>query len=309
VRTLAACLLALLAVAPTGAAEPSAAPSLATLLGRHTPVLVLHPAETFRPVSVDGFLADSDLLRRVPGGWEKVDGPLPTGGPDYRLDQRLCRARDGVAATSCYATAEAAHGAGAVVYGAAFRRGSRIVLEYGLWYPFNNYSPTVPPGELWQVHEGDWEAVSVVLDIRGRPLLAAYSQHSAGLRREWGRVPKQGSHPRVYVALGSHANYFRAGTHRFDPRIVSSLFISVIEQNGQQPVDHTGSGQIVRPRLVRITATSPSWMTFAGRWGEDEYVHVPGGSAVATGGAGPPGPGFHEQWRSPVRELLSWGSG
>lgn len=258
------------------------------------------------PVPVDGFLADADLQRRTAGGWEKVDEPLPTGGPDRRLDQRLCSARDGISAVDCYVAAQAAYPSSPTAYGAALRTRTRIVLEYWLWYPYNAYSPTVPAGDLWQVHEGDWESVSVVLDRRGLPLFAGYSQHSEGTRRDWATVPKRGARPRVFVALGSHANYFTVGTHRFDPRVVEPLFISVIDQNGFRPVDHTGAGRIVRPRLVRVTAISPSWMAFAGRWGEDEYLHVPGGHPVASGGGGPTGPAFHEQWRRPVADVAGW---
>lgn len=299
------------AVAFTSAAGGSAtaSPSLPTLLTRHTPVLVLHPAERFRPVLVDGFLADSDLTQRTSAGWVKVEGTLPSGGADLRLDQRLCSAIDGPAASPCYASAEAAHGSGPVVYGAAFRAQGRIDLQYWLWYPYNDYSPTVPAGEFWQVHEGDWEAVSVVLDSSGKPLVAAYSQHSKGKRREWAKVPKRGARPLVYVAIGSHANYFASGTQRFDPRVVEPLFSSLIRQAGLTPADHTGKGAVVRPRLVRVTATSPGWMTFAGRWGESEYIRSPGGQPVALGGAGPRGPAFHAQWQRPVTEAMSWPRG
>jgi len=291
---------------PSAGGAPDASPPLADLLARHVPVLVMHPAERIRPVSVDGFLADSDLYRRTAAGWEKVDGALPAGGAGLRLDQRFCTARDGVAATACYASAQAAHGASPVVYGAAFRRKNRIDLQYWLWYPFNPYSPTVPAGEVWQVHEGDWEAVSVIVDLQGKPLFVGYSQHSEGVRRDWAKVPKVGVRPRVYVALGSHANYFGPGEHRFDPRVVEPLLIDLIKSLGQRPVDHAGKGVVVRPRLVGVTATSPGWMAFAGRWGEDEYLHAPGGEPVAPGGSGPPGPAFHEQWRAPVVEVMSW---
>jgi hypothetical protein len=298
-------LAALLGGAPAAGGSSKQAPPLGTLLARHLPILVLHPAERFRPVPVDGFLADSDLMRRSDAGWAKVAGPLPVGGADHRLDQRSCRAIEGVAATRCYVAAEAAHRAGAVAYGAAFRVGSRIALQYWLWYPFNAYSPTVPPGQLWQVHEGDWESVSVILDASGTPLLAGYSQHSEGERRPWSKVPKVGSRPRVFVALGSHANYFAPGKHRFDPRVVEPILITVIEQKGLQPVDRTGSGRVVRPRLVRVTARTPSWMSFAGAWGEDAFLRVPP-SEPARYGNGPPGPAFHEQWRRPVADVLGW---
>jgi hypothetical protein len=304
---LGAAALAVLTSAATAASSSS--PPLATLLARHVPVLVLHPAERFRPVSVDGFLADSDLQRKTSAGWEKVDGPLPAGGADLRLDQRLCSAIEGVAASPCYAQAEAAHHSGPVVYGAAFRAKGRIDLQYWLWYPYNDYSPTVPAGEIWQVHEGDWEAVSVILDSAGKPLAAGYSQHSEGRSRTWAKVPRQGLRPLVYVAIGSHANYFSPGTQPFDPRVVDKLFISIIEQSGQKAADHTGKGRVIRPKLVRVSGTSPGWMAFAGRWGEDEYLHVPGGQAVRSGGSGPQGPVLHEQWQRPVVEALSWPRG
>jgi hypothetical protein len=288
-----------------GAAATPSPPAVATLLARHAPIVVLHPRERFEPVPVDGFLADADLLQPSPTGWQKVAGPLPRGGADLRLDQRFCSARDGVAAIDCYADVQDAHAAPPTVYGAAFRRGDRIALQYWLFYAYDAYSPTVPAGGFWQVHEGDWEAVSVILDTYGKPLLAGYSEHSEGVRRAWTKVPKRGTHPLVYVALGSHANYFTAGTQRFDPRVVDPLFISVIEQNGFQPVDHTGKGRVLRPRVVRVTATTPSWMAFAGTWGEDQYLRAPGNAPVALG-TGPRGPAFHEQWRAPVADVLGW---
>jgi hypothetical protein len=259
-------------------------------------------------VPVNGFLADSDLQRRSAAGWETIDGPLPSGGAGLRLDQRLCRAIEGVAETSCYQAAQQAHGSTPVVYGAAFRRKNRIDLQYWIWYPWNGYSPTVPAGELWQVHEGDWEAVSVLLDLGGKPLVVGYSQHSEGKRRDWGKGPKQGLRPLAYVALGSHANYFGPGKHRLDPRSVPPLLISIIEAHGVAPVEHTAKGRIVRPRLVPVSSSMPGWMAFAGTWGEDGYVHFPGNAPLASR-AGPRGPAFHEQWRRPVAEVLSWPRG
>ena len=33
------------------------------------------------------------------------------------------------------------------------------------------------------MHEGDWEAVSLIVNVRGEALLVGYSQHSKGKRR------------------------------------------------------------------------------------------------------------------------------
>ena len=299
--------LFLLAVG-SAAASPAPAPSLATLLNRYSPVVVLHPQERFQPMPVDGFLADSDLYRRAGTAWQKVDEPLPVGVGGYRLDQRLCSARDGVAAIECYAAAENAHGEPPSVYGNASRRGDRIVLQYWLFYAYDAYSPTVPAGQFWQAHEGDWEAVAVLLDLHGKPLLAAYSQHSRGVRRAWATVPKRGTHPVDYVALGSHANYFTVRTHRFDPRIVEPLVISIIRQNGLAPVDHTGNGPVLRPKVVPITSSTPTWMRFAGFWGEGQYLHAPRRAPFAYG-TSPQGPAFHPLWRAPVSTALSWPAG
>jgi hypothetical protein len=59
--SLLAFLLAVVVVVPTAGAVGTATPSSSTLLARHAPILVFHPAERFQPVPVDGFLADSDL--------------------------------------------------------------------------------------------------------------------------------------------------------------------------------------------------------------------------------------------------------
>lgn len=299
-------ILGALLLAPwTDAAAPDAA-SLSSLLARHAPVLVLHSNEQFAPVPVDGFLADADVTRRTASGWERVPGPLPKGGAELRLDHRACAAIDGPAASPCYAQAQAAQPSSPVVYGAAFRTRDRIDLQYWIWYPYNDYSSTIPPGDVWQVHEGDWESVSVILDRAGRPLLAALSKHCAGTRRAWSAVRRQGTRPVVYVALGSHANYFEPGTFAHSPACWPRELRDIVRSLGL--ADRTGGGRTVRPRLVRVSATTPSWMTYAGAWGEAGYLHFPNNPPVAYK-AGPPGPAFHAQWRRPVAVAMSWPRG
>jgi hypothetical protein len=298
-------LVVLVAAGSGGAATPSPA----TLLARHIPVIVLHPAERLQPAPVDGFLADSDVKQRqAEGTWATVPGPLPASGGPWRLDQRLCAARDGIAATDCYAAAEAAHGAPPTVYGAYHRRGDRVALQYWLFYPLNPYSTDVPPNPRFaQVHEGDWELVTVILDAAGRPLTAGYSRHCSGSKRAWGKVPKRGQRPVVYVALGSHANYFAPGTHLHDRACWPEIAISVFRQNGKTLRDYTGRGRTLSPRLARVTATSPSWMRFPGTWGEDQFIFIADG--VLTYKAGPTGPAFKSVWKDPIGVPLSWPKG
>ena len=312
VRLLSALALAAIVLVPASGTSLAASsqPSLTALLGSFAPRIVLHPDESFVPVPVDGYLADSDLEQKDPttGLWQKIDEPLPIGptGAGLRLDQRLCEARDGVAAIPCYADAEAAHAAKPAVYGAAFHRGGRIALQYWLFYPYDAFSPTVPAGQIWQVHEADWESVSVVLDEQGTPLWVGLSRHSGGARRAWAAAPKRGRHPVVYVALGSHANYFTTGVQRFSPLWVPKQLIQIIRSLGALPADHTARGRVLQPPVVHVNATTPKCMAFAGTWGEDQYLHARAGQDPVPFGSGPRGPAFHEEWRHPISDVMSW---
>jgi Vacuolar protein sorting-associated protein 62 len=305
-RRLALFVLVALALVPSAGGAGSARPPYAVLLARHVPILVLHPAEQFAPVRVDGFLADSDLQQRTAAGWETIPGPLPAGGADLRLDQRTCFAIEGPAASGCYAGAEAAQVSGPVVYGKVLRSRNRIDLQYWIWYPYNDYSASFPPGEVWQVHEGDWESVSVILDLEGRPVFVGLSKHCEGTRRDWADVRRRGARPIAYVALGSHANYFEPGTFRHSPVCWPRALRDVVRALRLR--DRTGSGRVVRPLLVPVTSTQPSWMQFAGKWGESGYVHFPNNPPIAYDGA-PRAPAFQETWRRPVTEELSWPPG
>ena len=295
-----------LALASSAGSAGWATPPLSILLARHVPILVLHTEEQFRPVRVNGFLVDSDLQQRTDAGWKTIPGMPPAGRADLRLNQRSCLAIEGPAASPCYAAAEATHGSPPVVYGKAFRTRTAIDLQYWIWYPFNDYSSTFPPGETWQVHEGDWESVSVILDLEGRPLDVALSKHCEGTRRPWSDVRRRGTRPIVYVALGSHANYFEPGTFRHSPVCWPRALRDVVR--ALRLVDRAGSGRALRPTLLPVGALRPSWMSFAGAWGESAYVHFPNNAPIAYGSA-PRGPAFHDAWRRPVTEELGWPRG
>src|SRR5215204_4646413 len=133
-------------------------PSAAVLLARHAPIVVLHPAERSAPTNVEGFIADSELA----------------GG---RYDVRGCSAREGLAALQCYDDAD--EPAAPVVYGAVFRaKDGRIALQYWLFHAFDIWSPFVPQSaDYWKAHEGDWEAVTVLLSPAGRPTEFGASRH------------------------------------------------------------------------------------------------------------------------------------
>lgn len=171
------------------------------------------------------------------------------------------------------------------IYAHVVHTGTGTAIQYWFYYPFNN-------GPI-NNHEGDWEMIVVVLqgDV---PAWAAYSQHDGGARVAWSEVEKVGeTHPIVYSARGSHANYFRPYSGKL----------------GIQNDDVGGNGVTLAPTSAGGTMqivsldTNQAWLNFGGRWG---YSGEPMGGV--TGSSGPFGPsaGNHgESWNNPTAWALS----
>lgn len=102
-----------------------------------------------------------------------------------------------------------------VYYGRVLREtdsqnNSWTILQYHFFYAFNDWRLAA---NGMNHHEGDWEMTAVYLK-NDSPYALLLSQHGAGNIEPWEGVikarDKQGNettHPVVYVALGSHANY------------------------------------------------------------------------------------------------------
>jgi len=84
------------------------------------------------------------------------------------------------------------------------------ILQYHFFYAFNDWRLAA---NGMNHHEGDWEMTAVYLKSDS-PYAVLFSQHGAGNIEMWEKVikakdknEKETTHPVVYVALGSHANY------------------------------------------------------------------------------------------------------
>jgi hypothetical protein len=108
---------------------------------------------------------------------------------------------------------------GYAYHGRVARQEGWTVLQYWLFYPFNDWRSGFFGAND---HEADWEKVHVYLaeaeDGELRPEWVAYASHNYfgdNLRRRWDdpEVEKVGEHPVVYVAAGSHASYYAPGEY------------------------------------------------------------------------------------------------
>jgi hypothetical protein len=324
---LVASVMFLLAASLTGTAPARSVTPDVRLLATYEPLMQFDPLERFLPTSVESFITDAELEQLTAGGtWTVVEpnaapGDLPgPGSGTWRLNEDACTPAAPLGGLACYAAAGNQGGGGSVVYGRVAREDDRIVLQYWYFYYDDVYSYAYPPSDfIWQAHEGDWESVSVVLSGDEQPLYVGYSQHCLGERRAWADTTRfDDTHPIVHVAIGSHANYFTAGTHPINVACIPAPAIAILGTLGLPlPVDYafagpTGgppnSGGSVMP-IQQIGDGGPSWVQFPGFWGELQYFHAPAPIGTVPLGTSPVGPAFHPEWTNPLATLATWPTG
>ncbi|HEX9332620.1 MAG TPA: hypothetical protein VF896_12075 [Anaerolineales bacterium] len=83
-------------------------------------------------------------------------------------------------------------------------------LQYHFFYAFNDWRLAA---NGINHHEGDWEMVAVYLK-NNEPYAVLFSQHGSGALERWENIYRakdpngnETTHPIIYTALGSHANY------------------------------------------------------------------------------------------------------
>jgi hypothetical protein len=198
-------------------------------LARHyAPILRFDSGEHYKPIDRDHYVAASQLWaeylrRRAPFHhkkvvWRPVKAAVTLEDlPQDHLDcagAKECHyflELGGIHVTSVpamygklTATAPLKDAERTVYWHAAEDPDGDFAVQYWLFYAFN---------EFLDWHDGDWEEITIRLTHDGDPVAAAYSSHHNGLREDWAKVEKRNGHPVVYVARGSHANYFSAGKH------------------------------------------------------------------------------------------------
>ena len=168
----------------------------------------------------------------------------------------------------------------------------QLALQYWLYYVFNDWNNT---------HEGDWENIQLLFEaddareaLAREPVSVGYSQHEGSEAATWGEEKLElvdGTHPVVYPAAGSHANFFG-----------SELYLGSSAQQGVGCDDTSGPSFDVRP-VVRTIPHDPAeardlfpWIAFEGRWGEFQRAFF----------NGPTGPNLKTSWTEPISVSKNW---
>lgn len=164
-----------------------------------------------------------------------------------------------------------------IVYYREITEGTETILQYWFFYAYNK-------GDL-NVHEGDWEMIQIIMES-DTPNRVMYSQHHTGQQTTWEYVEKTGTHPQVYIARGSHANYFRSYSGKL------GVASDTVGNNGEV---------LTSEEYTLVELQDQEWLSFAGRWGEVESIED-----TFLGFSGPPGPVYRENglmWENPKQ----WG--
>jgi hypothetical protein len=165
----------------------------------------------------------------------------------------------------------------AVTYAHIARQKGRpgLAVQYWFFWYFNQFN---------DLHEGDWEGMQVVFEssdpaqaLREGPSEVGLFQHGGGEKADWedGKVEKEGTHPVVYPAAGSHATFYDAAVYVENGRKGSGV--------GCDDTSAPLRRLVVHPIQVP-THPGPhsrfAWLTYEGRWGqwEESFNNGPTGA-------------------------------
>lgn len=256
--------------------------------------------EQYEPTTVDVVLGNPrvDLVRETGAGKLRVVETGPTAadvaglGKRYYLDLPGDPLEPECEYAEDFAEIKEAGDAPPLTYAHIAREEGEtgLVVQYWFFYYFNQFN---------DLHEGDWEGMQIAFDANtAREALAkgpyeiALFQHAGGEKADWeeAKVEKEGTHPVVYPAAGSHATFYESAVYVENGQRGAGLGCD----NTTEPLRRVA----VRPVLIPTNPPHGSrfqWLTYEGRWGQKEKGY----------NNGPTGPNTKTQWLEP----FSWMAG
>jgi len=167
-----------------------------------------------------------------------------------------------------------------------------ISIQYWLAYFFDDWA---------NVHEMDWEMVSIILkkiDSTEQPVACVFNAHIGSFRKPWedvhkvddaGNKNRQGLHPVAYIANGSHASYFSDYPPDFNvavpylgPVLSTVVRIAKIGKDFTDYVPSFEEGVKYFPdvEIAPLPDKNGSWsggwrwLNFKGRWGSPVQMSI-----------------------------------
>ncbi len=254
-------------------------------------------AEQYEPTSVSTVLGNPSVeLKRVEeGGKEEAIKRAPTAadiaglGDPYHLDLPGDPLGDTCVYARDFAKLKAEGKAPPTTYAHIARQVGHpgLVVQYWFFWYFNQFN---------DLHEGDWEGMQIAFEANtARQALAEgpsemiLFQHAGGERADWedSKVEKEGTHPVVYPAAGSHATFYDSTVYVQNGSNGSGVGCD----NTSEPLREVRVHPIAIPTFPTTTGRF-KWLTYFGHWGEKE----------AGFNNGPTGPLTKKQWLEP----FSW---
>jgi hypothetical protein len=259
------------------------------LLARFAPIVLLAPGERALPANVDWYLA---RVGEGGGGARPATAPLAgeatlLGNWDAflrEMGRQVARLRPNLAARP-----GSPNPSDWTIYGHVYpAKGAGVLVQYWFFYPFNDFHVIFD-------HEGDWEHVTVRLDALLRPVGAWFARHRWSAPGEWfawTALAREGDHPVVLSARGSHASYAAPEDVLWWDRACPTRDPNAAERSGCR-VWRTWSpltGGIVDTGARDKPRARAAFVAWPGQWGTLGWFRRDTG--------GPRGPAYQQGWCS-----------
>ncbi len=159
-----------------------------------------------------------------------------------------------------------------------------LAVQYWFYWYFNQFN---------DLHESDWEGMQITFDaetpseaLKQEPTEMILNQHGGGERADWhdDKVEKEGDHPVVYPAAGSHATFYQSAVYPQNGWNGAGVGCD----NTSEPLSELRPVPVLLPD-ERTNQGEFAWLSFDGRWGQKEKSF----------NNGPTGPQTKDQWDKP----------
>lgn len=271
-------------------AKPLTLDQLHKLIGQYGPILHLHPDEAYVNTSIEDFLHHCTLVDKK--AKTRVKDPGPDSLPQKGSDDQYYLEFDPEGRRGDFSTAKA--------YVRAFWQPGMPSTDIQFWF-FNAFNgpgtihidglvmdtirhrgdvPVKPLG----AHVGDWEMAMLRFDNITTNLIEIWlSQHAKGQFFSGDQIDHsftfQGTQPKIYAALNSHANFSRPGSNPSEYKKIGGIpagidfFVRNDTSDSGLTLDCSKKYEIVSADWLSIP--TPKWVTYPYRWGpEDTHTHL-----------------------------------